>query len=203
MQPNRAREDQPHPPPLNPKSTADCLDLSTDQSCDHVREFPTSPHFRSVSIARQNPGAAGDALLSVKARMKDLSIAVVGLPHDFVSPDDEGLLAFINTLRLSVRARVAAEQQRGMPLSDIVVQVREMVRLAGEAAQHPKPFTSRAFRAISRQAVAWCVEAFRPLVFAAGNDLSPRPIAPDPLASRPALDRAGASDDDFPACSST
>jgi len=58
--------------------------------------------------------------------MKDSSIAVSGRPDDFVAPDDEGLFAFVSTLRVSVKAKVAAEQQRGLPLSEIVDQVREM-----------------------------------------------------------------------------
>jgi hypothetical protein len=96
--------------------------------------------------------------------MKDSSIAIAGLPDDFVSQDDEGLFAFISTLRVSVRAKVAAEQQRGRPLSEIVAQVREMVRVAQDEAQHPKPFSARALRAISKQAVAWCVEAYEPAI---------------------------------------
>ena len=126
--------------------------------------------------------------------MKD-PIAAAGLPADFVSTEDEGLFAYINTLRVSVKERVAAEQQRGLSLSEIVVQVREMVRVAEEDAQHPKPFPSRAFRAISRQALAWCVEAYKPLVFTAGDDLSSRP---DPLAFGDALDRTEAPPSRFP-----
>lgn len=126
--------------------------------------------------------------------MKDPN-AAAARPADFVSTEDEGLFAYINTLRLSVRERVAAEQQRGLSLSEIVVQVREMVRVAEENAQHPKPFPARAFRAISRQALAWCVEAYKPLVFTVGEDLSPRP---DPLAFGDALDRAGAPLNRFP-----
>ena len=101
--------------------------------------------------------------------MKD-PIAAAGLPADFVSTEDEGLFAYINTLRLSVKERVAAEQQRGLSLSEIVVQVREMVRLAEEEAQDPKLFSSRASRAISRQAVAWCIEAYQPSVFVEERD---------------------------------
>jgi hypothetical protein len=141
----------------------------------HVRDFPTSPHSRSASIARQYPGATGDAFLSAKALMKVPSVATTGPPDNFVSRDDEGLFAFINTLRLSVKARVAAEQERGLSLSEIVVQVREMVRLAERDADHVKPLPSRAIRAISRQAVAWCVEAYRPIVIAPGDDFSGLP----------------------------
>jgi hypothetical protein len=131
--------------------------------------------------------------------MKD-PIAAAGLPADFISTEDEGLFAYINTLRLSVKEKVAAEQQRGLSLSEIVVQVREMVRVAEEDAQRPKPFPSRAFRAISRQAVAWCVETYRPLAFAAGDDLSPRP---DPLALADTLDRDAVPPNRFPDRSST
>ena len=147
---------------------------------------PTSPHFRFASIAGQYPGAPGDAPLSAKALMKEPPTARAGRSDDLVSRDDEGLFVFIDTLRLSVRAKVAAEQQRGLSLSEIVAQVREMVRLAEDDAQRPN-FPSRAFRAISRQAVGWCVESYRPLVFAAGNELSDPLNASDPNAPPPVL----------------
>ena len=99
--------------------------------------------------------------------MKD---SIDGSADDLVSSDDEGLFAFINTLRASVRAKVAAEQQRGLALSEIVVEVREMVRLTKDDARHPLPFPSRTLRAISRQAVAWCVEAYQPIVVSAEAD---------------------------------
>jgi hypothetical protein len=127
-------------------------------------------------------------------------IPAAGRPEDFASQEDEGLFAYINTLRLSVKERVVAEQQRGLSLSEIVVQVREMVRVAEEDAQRPKPFPSRAFRAISREALAWCVEAYRPVSFAAGDELS---LQPDPLAQSGALDRAGAPKNRFPDRSTT
>jgi len=104
--------------------------------------------------------------------MKHSPTAVAGLPDDFVSKDDAGLFAFISTLRVNVKAKVAADQQRGLPLSEIVDQVREMVRVAGETAPHPKPFPPSALPAITRQAIAWCVEAYRPA------DLIPTPSAP-------------------------
>jgi hypothetical protein len=118
----------------------------------------------------QDPGATGDAFLSARAPLKDYSIPIAGLAGDFVSRDDEGLFAFIDTLRVSVKAKVVAEQRRGLSLSEIVVQVREMVRLAEESAHHPNPFPPHTIRAISRQAVAWCVEAYRPLADTVGND---------------------------------
>jgi hypothetical protein len=126
--------------------------------------------------------------------MKD-PIATAGVPDAFVSQEDENLFAYINTLRLSVKAKVEAEQQRGLSLSEIVVQVREMVRVAEEDAQRPKPFPSRAFRAISRQALAWCVETYRPVAFTAGDRLA---LQTDPLEQSNALDRAAAPANRFP-----
>src|SRR5258705_1156239 len=126
-------------------------------------------------------------------------IAVAGQPEDSVSKEDEGLFAFISPLRLSVKATVAAEQERGASLSEIVVRVREMVRVAEQDAQHPKQFPSRAFRAISRQAVAWCVETYRPLLFTAAHDFSLPASTRDPLELHTALDRAGPAGDRSPA----
>jgi hypothetical protein len=134
--------------------------------------------------------------------MKDHPIAVVGLPGDFVSQDDEGLFAFVNTLRLSVKSKVAAEQQRGLTLAEIVVQVREMVRLA-EEAQHPTAIPASAFRAISRQAVAWCVEAFHPPAFVGENEFSPRPGKTRSKSLPPVIAPSGASANRFPDRSST
>ena len=127
-----------------------------------MREVPTSPHVRSVSIIRQHPGATGDALLSAKALMEKSPIGIVRLPDKFGSPADSSRFAFIDALRQSVRARVLAEQRRGLPLAEIVILVREMVRLTEEATSHSRPTGSLAFRSISRQAVAWCLEAYRP-----------------------------------------
>ena len=104
--------------------------------------------------------------------MKDSPIAIAGVPGDFISQDDERLFAFVNALRLSIKEKVAAEQQRGTPLSEIVVQVREMARLAEQEAHAPKPFTEHAFRAIARQAVAWCLEAYQPPVILDEQELS-------------------------------
>ena len=127
-------------------------------------------------------------------------IVAAGQSDDFVSTD-EGLFAFISTLRLSVKATVAADQERGLSLSEIVVRVRELVRLAEQDPQHSKLFPSRAFRAISREAVAWCVEAYRPLLFTAGHDFSAAPGTRDPLELHSDLDRAGATSDRRPALS--
>ncbi|PYO07145.1 MAG: hypothetical protein DMD30_11690 [Gemmatimonadetes bacterium] len=107
-------------------------------------------------------GATGDALPSAKALMEKSPRGIARLPDKFGGPDDASLFAFINALRLSVRAKVVAEQRRGLPLAEIVILVREMVRLTEEATSHSRPTGSLAFRSISRQAVAWCLEAYRP-----------------------------------------
>jgi hypothetical protein len=130
--------------------------------------------------------------------MKDSPIPFVGLSDHSVSNDDQGLIAFINAMRLSVKAKVVEEQHRGLSLSEIVVQVREMVRLAEEDPHQPKRFPSRAFRAISRQAVAWCMEAYQPLVVTGGNGVPARPKAFDPLPLPRALARDEAARNRFP-----
>ncbi len=107
--------------------------------------------------------------------LKDAPIAIAGVPGDFISPDDERLFAFVNALRLSIKEKVAAEQLRGTPLSEIVIAVREMAHQAEQEAPRPKPFSDHAFRAIARQAVAWCIEAYQPLVFLDEEDLSGNP----------------------------
>ncbi len=97
--------------------------------------------------------------------MKDFPKPVAGAPGGFIARDDERLFEFVDTLRTSIKARVAAEQLRGLSLSDIVGQVREMTRLAEQEVRDPKPFSSSGFRAISKQAVAWCIEAYQPAAF--------------------------------------
>ena len=105
--------------------------------------------------------------------MKDSPKPIAGLTRDFVAQDDERLFAFIDALRTSVNAKVVAEQQRGASLADIVAQVREMVRAAEGDENQPRQFPSHAFRAISRQAVAWCVEAYRPALNDTDDGTSP------------------------------
>jgi hypothetical protein len=119
--------------------------------------------------------------------MNDSPAGISGSQNRGDSRDDAALFAFTDTLRLSIREKVAAEQSRGLSLSEIVIQVREMVRVAEDDARHPRRFPARAFRAISRQAVAWCVESYRPLVFAAGSDPSKAhaPTAPNHAAAEP------------------
>jgi len=114
----------------------------------------------------QHLGATGDAFPSAKALMKDKPVPIKTLPGDFVAPDDAELFAFIHSLRNSVRIKVAAGQQRGLSLAEIVVQVREMVRFAEEDPTLPKAFPPTAFRAMTRQAVAWCIEAYNPMIIA-------------------------------------
>jgi hypothetical protein len=132
--------------------------------------------------------------------MKDSSIADSRRP-DALGTDDDAVFSFINSLRLSVRARVATEQQRGLSLSEIVIQVREMVRVANEDAARPQPLPSRVFRAVSRQALAWCVEAYQPLVFMAGNGFPRGPNTSEPLPLRPAQSRPTATPRRSPALS--
>jgi hypothetical protein len=90
------------------------------------------------------------------------SIYVPARLETVVSPHDLTLLEYVSALRSSVRATVSAERRRGIPLSDIVVHVQEMVRLK-EEAMHPEAETSSlAFCAISKCAVAWCIDAYLP-----------------------------------------
>jgi hypothetical protein len=131
--------------------------------------------------------------------MKDSPIAIVGLPDNLVSQDDEDLFSFINTLRLRVKAKVAEEQQHGLSLAEIVVHAREMVRVAEHDAQQSKHFPSRAFRAISRQAVAWCIESYQPLSINASNDLLPLSVASDQGPLLPVLVPKGPSAGRIPA----
>jgi hypothetical protein len=128
--------------------------------------FPPARTFDLLRSRGQYPGATGDALLSAQgAQLKDLPKPIAGKAGDFISRDDERLFEFVDTLRVSVKAKVAAEQLRGLSLSEIVAQVREMTRLAEQDARDPKPFSSSGFRAISKQAVAWCMEAYQPTAF--------------------------------------
>jgi hypothetical protein len=131
--------------------------------------------------------------------MKDSSIAIVGLPGDFVSQDDEDLFSFINSLRLSVRAKVAEEQQHGLSLAEIVIHVREMVRLAEQDAQRSKHFPAHALRAISRQAVAWCIESYQPLSINASNGFLTLPTGSDQGPPLPVLVPSGSSAGRVPA----
>lgn len=141
------------------------------------------PALRAVWIHSAASGATGDAFLFGQALIKHSTVAPPRLRED-----DESLFAYVDTLRLSVKAKVAADQRSGLSLSEIVVQVREMVRLASEARDRPEHFPMFAFPAMSRQAVAWCVEAYQPVLFAASdvhsaesgesNDEALRPVLP-------------------------
>jgi len=133
--------------------------------------------------------------------MIDLPILAPGPPVPFVAPDEQELFTFIDRLRLSVRAKVAAEQDRGLSLSEIVVQVREMVRQAEADPHEAARFPSRAFRSIARQAVAWCIESYRPLVFAARARPTEHPVRRDPPSMRPVLVPGGTAASRVPATS--
>lgn len=133
--------------------------------------------------------------------MTDLPAPAAGPQVPFVAPDERDLFAFIDTLRISVRARVAAEQDRGLFLSEIVVQVREMVRRAEIDPREPNRFPSRAFRAIARQAVAWCIESYRPLVFAARAHAPEHPLRREPPSMQPVLVPGDAAASRFPSTS--
>ena len=90
-----------------------------------------------------------------------------------VSPSDPTLLAFVSSLRLSVRSTVIAERRRGVPLAEIVIHVREMVRAKEAAADPCTPGSSLAFRAISKCAVGWCIDAYLPPVAVLSRDHFP------------------------------
>jgi hypothetical protein len=132
--------------------------------------------------------------------MNDLPIPALEPPVPFVAPDENELFAFIDRLRLSVRAKVVAEQDRGLSLSEIVIQVREMVRLA-ELDPHENRFSSRAFRAIARQAVGWCIESYRPLVFVDRPRAPEHPLRRDPPSMQPVLAPGGTAASRVPATS--
>jgi hypothetical protein len=153
---------------------------------DRVRDVPTSPHS-----AAPNRRAASRRfwrrLSSARRSMNDLPVPALGPPVPCGVPDEHDLLAFIDRLRLSVRAKVAAEQDRGLSLSEIVVQVREMVRQAEVDPNEANRFSSRAFRAIAKQAVAWCIESYRPLLFANRASPSEHPARREPPSLRPLL----------------
>ena len=90
------------------------------------------------------------------------SIYVPARLETVVSPHDLARLEYVNALRRSVRATVLAERRRGVPLSQIVVHVREMVRLKEEATTPATETSSQSFRAISKCAVGWCIDAYLP-----------------------------------------
>ncbi|HTD84226.1 MAG TPA: hypothetical protein VK648_10595 [Gemmatimonadaceae bacterium] len=94
--------------------------------------------------------------------MKKLPNSIPALPHRFLAPNDTSLFAFVGALRLAVRAKVKDEQRLGVSFAEIVIHVREMVRDSEETAGHSSDHVSPTFRSISRQAVRWCLEAYRP-----------------------------------------
>jgi hypothetical protein len=90
------------------------------------------------------------------------SIYVPARLETVVSPHDLTLLEYVSALRRSVRATVLAERRRGVPLAQIVVHVREMVRLKAESTTPETETSALAFRAISKCAVGWCIDAYLP-----------------------------------------
>ena len=133
--------------------------------------------------------------------MNDFPNPALGPPAPIVVPDEHELFAFIDRLRLSVRAKVVAEQDRGLSLSEIVVQVREMVRQAEVDPREANRFPSRAFRAIARQAVAWCIESYRPLAFTDHARPPEHPLRRDPLSLQPVIVPGGTAATRAPATS--
>lgn len=119
--------------------------------------------------------------------MNDLPIPALGPPVSFAVAHEQDLFAYTDSLRVSVRAKVLADQVHGLSLSEIVVQVREMVRLAESDPHQLNRFPSRAFRAIARQAVAWCIESYQPLVFSARASRKENPAHRDPPSLPPVL----------------
>src|SRR4051812_13716184 len=85
----------------------------------------------------------------------------IAAPRRLVSRAGIPLFAFVRTLRLAVRARVAADQSRGVPFAEIVVHVREMVSRAEDAGSHSDPRPSLELIAIAKRADAWCREAYQ------------------------------------------
>ncbi|HST07914.1 MAG TPA: hypothetical protein VLJ83_07060 [Gemmatimonadaceae bacterium] len=83
-------------------------------------------------------------------------------PKKVISPDNPTLLEFLSALRRSVQATVITERRSGVPLAEIVAHVRELVRVREEATNPTTAVTSVAFRAISKCAVGWCVDAYLP-----------------------------------------
>jgi len=93
--------------------------------------------------------------------MKRPPNGIAGPPRRLVSRAGTPLFAFVRTLRLAVRARVAADQSHGLPFGEIVIRVREMVSRAEDAGSHSDPRPSLEFTAILKRAEAWCLEAYQ------------------------------------------
>lgn len=85
---------------------------------------------------------------------------IPAVSHRLVSRDGAGIFAFIRTLRLAVRAKVAAEQNSGVPFAEIAIHVREMISLSEDAARQSGARSSAESRTIAKRADAWCVDAY-------------------------------------------
>lgn len=90
-----------------------------------------------------------------------------------VSQLDEQQFAYVDELRQSVRAKVITEQQSGKSLAEIVVMAREMIRLEQNETRSRKELPEHVVRALSRQSVAWCVEFYKPVLVAFGDEVAP------------------------------
>lgn len=90
-----------------------------------------------------------------------------------VSQLDEQQFAYVDELRQSVRAKVITEQQSGKSLAEIVVTAREMIRLAQKETRTREELPEHVFRALSRQSIAWCVEFYKPVLVAFGDEVAP------------------------------
>src|SRR5687767_2211043 len=101
---------------------------------------PTSPHFRSASQNKAASRRYWRRLSFRRAHMSDSPVPIIPFAGDFIASDDERLFAFIDSLRKSVNAKVIAGQRRGLSLSEIVAEVREMVRFADDDPDLPRPF---------------------------------------------------------------
>jgi len=93
--------------------------------------------------------------------MKKLRTRNPAVPHKILTPADTSLFVFVGALRLAVRTRVSKEQRLGVSFAEILIHVREMVR-DSEGAGHSTGRVSTTFRAITKQALRWCLEAYRP-----------------------------------------
>lgn len=95
------------------------------------------------------------------------------------SETDDEHLVYIGALRESVKAKVNADQRSGKSLAEIVATVREMVRLEEDNRQW-KAVSPNVFRTVARQAVAWCLEFYKPLLVTPRDDNAPLPDGASP-----------------------
>ena len=125
-----------------------------------MRRFPPA---RTSALPQREAGNL--ALLATpflrQAPMRK-SIYVPARLETVISPHDITVLEYVSALRASVRSTVLAERRRGVPLAEIVGHVQEIVRLKEESMYPAAESLSLAFRAISKSAVSWCIDAYLP-----------------------------------------